>query len=155
MNLKRRENLHEFDLFDILRALQEALHHLWPSKSHVCSSRGQKVAKKSEEMKEKSLAFGSLERKFDWFPVTFWQLSVAFFTSWVPYKMPYTILDLLKVLSGLQEVAKKPDKMKKKPRAFGSLERKYDWLSVAFFTSWVPYKMPYIILDLLTALSVV
>ena len=71
MNLKRRENLHEFDLFDILRALKEALHHLYPSKSHVCSSRGQKVAKKSEEMKEKSLAFGSLERKFDWCPVTF------------------------------------------------------------------------------------
>ena len=45
--------------------------------------------------------------------------------------------------------------MKKKPLAFGSLERKFDWLSVAFFTSLVPYKMPYIILDLLAALPVV
>ena len=45
--------------------------------------------------------------------------------------------------------------MKKKTLAFGSLERKFDWLLVAFFTTLVHYKMPYIILDLLAALSVI
>ena len=86
-------------LFHILGALQDALHHPWPSKSLVWTSSGQKVAKKPDEMKKKTLAFGSLERKFDW-------LSVAFFTSLVPYKMPYIILDLLAALSVVQEVQK-------------------------------------------------
>ena len=109
MNLKRRENLHEFDLFDILRALQEALHHLWPSKSHVCSSRGQKVAKKSEEMKKKSLAFGLVSGDV---LTTFSGLFHILGALQDALHHPWPSKSLVWTSSG-QKVAKKPDEMKK------------------------------------------
>ena len=67
-------------------------------RSIIFSSKGQKVQKNQAEMKKNHSPLEILEREIDFFPVTFCQLSVAFFTSWEPYKMSYITFGLCRSL---------------------------------------------------------